>query len=240
MKSIILSLLLIWPVLLSAKPEANPNTKTPIEATTWTREELAMANTAKDVDYLSDEEKKIIFYMNLARMDGTRFFNTYFQTFVDSHNLKMRQYSNYKELKVNRYDAYYRGLEQDLRRAKNLGILYPDETLTYVSDQHGKDMNKHNMVGHVSSDGRTMVNRIEKYYKDRGMAENLAFGFAGGLENVCMLLLDTGIPDVGHRKNILNTSLGLNLVGVSIQPHPHYKYSATIDFVAVPNVKPKN
>jgi hypothetical protein len=120
MKSIILSLLLIWPVLLSAKPEANPNTKTPIEATTWTREELAMANTAKDVDYLSDEEKKIIFYMNLARMDGTRFFNTYFQTFVDSHNLKMRQYSNYKELKVNRYDAYYRGLEQDLRRAKNL------------------------------------------------------------------------------------------------------------------------
>jgi uncharacterized protein YkwD len=85
-----------------------------------------------------------------------------------------------------------------------------------------------------------MVNRIEKYYKDRGMAENLAFGFAGGLENVCMLLLDTGIPDVGHRKNILNTSLGLNLVGVSIQPHPHYKYSATIDFVAVPNVKPKN
>jgi hypothetical protein len=50
-------------------------------------------------------------------------------------------------------------------------------------------------------------------------------------------LLDTGIPDVGHRKNILNTTIGLNLVGVSIQAHPHYKYSATIDFVAIPNLK---
>jgi uncharacterized protein YkwD len=239
MKSILLTLLLILPLLQPATSKPNRNTTIQASALNWTGEELAMANTAKDVDYLSDEEKKIIFYMNLARMDGTRFFNTYFQTFVDSHNQKMKRYSNYKDLKVNRYDAYYRGLEQDLKRAKNLGILYPDETLTYVSDQHGKDMNRHNISGHVSSDGRTMVNRIEKYYKNRGMAENLAFGFSGALENVCMLLLDTGIPDVGHRKNILNTTLGLNLVGVSIQPHPHYKFSATIDFVAVPTVKTK-
>jgi uncharacterized protein YkwD len=237
MKPILIALLFIWPVLLHAKPTGQQTTEYPPARAGWSSEELALANTARDVDYLSTEEKKIIFYMNLARMDGTRFFNTYFQDFVDAHNIKMKRYSNYKDLKVNRYDAYYRGLEQDLKRAKNLGILYPDETMTYVSDQHGKDMNKHNMIGHVSSDGRTMVNRIEKYYKNRGMAENLAFGFAGGLENVCMLLLDTGIPDVGHRKNILNTTLGLNLVGVSIQPHPHYKYSATIDFVAIPNFK---
>jgi uncharacterized protein YkwD len=237
MKSILLSLLFIWPILLTAKIKPKQDTMFPPARAGWTMEELALANTAKDVDYLSTEEKNIIFYMNLARMDGTRFFNTYFQDFVNSNNLKMRRYSNYNELKVNRYDAYYRGLEQDLKRAKNLGLLYPDETLTYVSDQHGSDMNRHNIIGHVSSDGRTMVNRIDKYYKNRGMAENLAFGFSGGLDIVSMLLLDTGIPDVGHRRNILNTTLGLNLVGVSIQPHPHYRYSATIDFVAIPNLK---
>jgi uncharacterized protein YkwD len=237
MKSILLSLLFIWPILLTAKSKPQQVTMLPPARAGWTMEELALANTAKDVDYLSNEEKNIIFYMNLARMDGTRFFNTYFQDFVNANNLKMRRYSNYNELKVNRYDAYYRGLEQDLKRAKNLGLLYPDETLTYVSDQHGSDMNRHNIIGHVSSDGRTMVNRIEKYYKNRGMAENLAFGFSGGLDIVSMLLLDTGIPDVGHRRNILNTTLGLNLVGVSIQPHPHYRYSATIDFVAIPNLK---
>jgi hypothetical protein len=203
----------------------------------WSNEELAIANTAKNVDYLSLEEQRIIFYMNLIRMDGEKFFNTYFKDFVKDHNQRMKKYSNYDELKINEYDRYYRGLEIDLKKVKNLGLFYPDETLTYVALQHGKDMNRKNIAGHRSSDGRGPQDRIAKYYPNRAMAENLAFGFANGLDNVCMLLLDKGVPDLGHRKNILNTSNGLNIVGVSIQKHPGYKYSATIDFVAVPNLK---
>ncbi len=206
-------------------------------AAKWTTAELNLANTAKNVKYLSTEEKKIIFYMNLVRMDGKRFFDTYFQQYIDEHNSKMKQYSNYKEVRVSRNDPYYRGLEQDLQNIKNLGLLYPDETLTYVARQHGRDMNKKNIAGHNSSDGRTMVDRIRKYYPNHGMAENLAFGFSSALANVSLLLLDKGVPDLGHRKNILNKTLGINIVGVSIQPHPHYKYSATIDFVALRNFK---
>ncbi|TDO23052.1 CAP domain-containing protein [Pedobacter duraquae] len=204
----------------------------------WTQEEINKANTASNVNYLTDEEKKIIFYMNLVRMDGPKFFDTYFQDYVDMHNQQMKKYSNYNDLKINRYDPYYRGLKEDLKNVKNLSLLYPDESLSYVAKQHGKDMNKHNVAGHNSYDGRTMVNRIEKYYPNRGMAENLAFGFSTGLANVSLLLLDQGVADLGHRKNILNNTLGLNIVGVSIQPHPHYKYSATMDFVAIPNLKP--
>lgn len=203
----------------------------------WSRSELEMANTARDVDYLSDEEKSMILYMNLIRMDGEKFFNTYFQEFVTAHNERMKQYSNYKELKVNTYDRYYRGLAIDLKNVKNLGLLYPDETLTYVALQHGKDMNKKNIAGHRSSDGRSTQDRIAKYFPNHAMAENLAFGFSKGLDNICMLLLDKGVPDLGHRKNILNSTHGLNIVGVSIQKHPAYKYSATIDFVGIPNLK---
>ena len=191
----------------------------------------------KDVDYLSKEEKQIIFYMNLARMDGKKFFNTYFKAFVKDHNQRMKKYSNYNDLKINEYDRYYRGLEMDLKKVKNIGLFYPDETLTYVALQHGKDMNRKNIAGHKSSDGRSPQDRIAKYYPNKAMAENLAFGFAYGLDNVCMLLLDKGVPDLGHRKNILNTKSGLNIVGVSIQKHPEYKYSATIDFVGIPNLK---
>jgi len=242
MKSILIAFFLALPLF----PKANINDskyKTDSlfseeeAAAKWSSAELERANTAKNVKYLSAEEKKIIFYMNLVRMDGKRFFDTYFQQYIDEHNLKMKQYSNYKEVRVTRYDPYYRGLEQDLKEIKNLGLLYPDETLSYVSRQHGKDMNKHNLAGHNSSDGRTMVDRIKKYYPNRSMAENLAFGFSSGLANVSLLLLDKGVPDLGHRKNILNKTLGINIVGVSIQPHPHYKYSATIDFVAIPNLK---
>lgn len=245
MKSILFALLLSTSIYAGAENISDPanieqqyyNDIEKQASSKWTAAELDRANTAKNAKYLSAEEKKIIFYMNLARMDGKRFFDTYFQQYIDEHNLRMKQYSNYREVRVSRNDPYYRGLEQDLRDVKNLGLLYPDETLTYVSQQHGKDMNKRNLAGHNSSDGRTMVDRIKKYYPNHGMAENLAFGFSSGLANVSLLLLDKGVPDLGHRKNILNKTLGINIVGVSIQPHPHYKYSATIDFVAIPNLK---
>lgn len=238
MRLISLALFMVLPLYLY------PNHTIPVstgyhvgEKNKWSDEELIRANTAKDIDYLSEEEKNIIFYMNLMRIDGEKFFNTCLQDFVKDHNQRMLQYSNYKELKINTYDRYYRGLQQDLKNVKNLGLYYPNETLTYVSLQHGKDMNRKNIAGHNSSDGRSMYDRISKYYPNRSMAENLAFGFAKGLDNVCMLLLDKGVPDLGHRKNMLNTKNKLNIVGVSIQRHPAYKYSATIDFVGIPELK---
>lgn len=203
-------------------------------AKTWTPEELENANTAKNTSYLNDEEKKIIFYMNLARTDGEKFFNTYFQDFVQAYNVDMQQYRNYDELKVNRKDKYYRGLEKDLKTIKGLTLFSPDETLTWISQQHAKDMKKHNLAGHNSSDGRSVSDRIWKYYPGRAVSENLAFGFSKGLANVCMLLLDKNVPDLGHRKTILGTSYNLSLVGVNISSHPGYKYCAVIDFISEP------
>jgi len=203
-------------------------------ASRWTPEELERANTAKNTTYLNDEEKKIIFYMNLSRMDGTKFFNTYFQDFVNAYNIDMQQYSNFDDLRVNRKDKYYRGLEKDLKDIKGLSIFSPDETMTYIAQQHAKDLSKNNIAGHNSSDGRTVKDRISQYYPRRAMAENLAFGFSKGLANVCMLLLDKNVPDLGHRKTILGTSYNLTLVGVNIRKHPGYRYCAVIDFTSDP------
>lgn len=200
----------------------------------WTKEEFDRANTAKNASYLNEEEKKIILYMNLARIDGDKFFKTYFQDFTDAYNQDMQQYSNFNDLRVNRKDKYYRGLEKDLKEIKGLPVLSPDETLTWIAQQHAKDMNKNNIAGHNSSNGDTVKDRISKYYKGTAMAENLAFGFSKGLANVCMLLLDKNVPDLGHRKNILNTSYNLSLVGVNINKHPGYKYCAVIDFISAP------
>lgn len=204
---------------------------------TWTEQELENANTAKDTPYLNDEEKKVVFYMNLARTDGTKFFNTFFQDFVNAYNIDMQRYNNYNELKVNRKDKYYRGLQEDLAEIKGLPLFSPDETLTWIAQQHAKDMSKNNLAGHNSSDGRTPIDRISKYYAGRAMGENLAFGFSKGLANVCMLLLDKNVPDLGHRKTILGTRYNLSLVGVNIRQHPGYKYCAAIDFVSAPAAK---
>ena len=200
----------------------------------WSREELRMANTAGNSSYLTGQEKDLVIYMNLARMDGEKFFNTYFQDFVDDYNKKVMKYSNYNELKISRNDKYYRSLEQQIKAVKDLPMLWPDEALSVVARQHARDMNRNNFTGHNSSDGRSVKDRISKVYPKRSNGENLAFGFSSGFENICMLLLDKGVPDLGHRKMILGDSYGLNYVGVSIQPHRKYGYCAVIDFVSLP------
>lgn len=203
-------------------------------ANTWTASELKNADTARDVPYLNDEEKKLIFYMNLARTNGEKFFNTYFQDFTDAFNQEMQQYRNYNDLRVNRKDKYYRGLEKDLKDVRNLPLFEPDETLTWVAQQHAKDLKKTNKAGHNSSDGRSVKDRINPYYPNRAMAENLAFGFSKGLANICMLLLDKNVNDLGHRKTILSTKNNLKYTGVTIGPHPGYKYCAVMDFISGP------
>lgn len=204
-------------------------------AGSWTKEELKMANTAGNAPYLTGEEKDIVIYMNLVRMDGERFFNTFLQDFIDDYNEKMKQYSNYERLKISRTDNYYKSLKNDLKNIKLLPAFWPDEALSWVARQHAKDLNRNNFAAHNSSDGRTAKDRIGKMYPNKSNGENLAFGFSTGLGNVCLLLIDKGVPDLGHRKMILNTSYQLNTVGVSIQPHKTYRYCAVIDFVALPH-----
>lgn len=212
----------------------NSAAKNTSKSLSWSKEELRKANTAGNAKYLSGEEKDLILYMNLMRMDGEKFFNTFFQEFVDTHNKQMMQYSNYKQLRIDRNDSYYRSLEKDLKKVKNFPLFWPDEALSYVARQHAKDMNTRNYAAHTSKDGRTVKDRISTMYPKRSHGENLAFGFPTGLGNVCMLLLDKGVPDLGHRKLLFNTAYNLNFVGVSIQPHKGYRYCSVTDFVALP------
>lgn len=200
----------------------------------WSKEELRMANTAGDVNYLNGEEKDMVIYMNLVRMDGEKFFNTYFQDYVEKHNKQMSKYSNFKELRILRTDKYYKSLENDLKNIKDLPQLWPDEAMSWVSEQHAKDMNKRNYATHNSLDGRTVKDRIGKMYPKKACGENLAFGYSTGLANICMLLLDRGVPDLGHRRLIITDDYKFNFIGVSIQPHKGYKYCSVTDFVALP------
>ncbi|WP_242457784.1 CAP domain-containing protein [Pedobacter sp. BS3] len=205
----------------------------PVYAQTWTSGELKAANTAANANYLSAEEKNIIFYMNLARLDGEKFFKTCFMEYVEANNEEMKQYSNYDELKIEKHTSYYKSLKKDLQQIKGLPMLYPDKALCQVAANQAGDLNRHNLTGHISSTGTTPAMRIGKIYPRKALAENCEFGNSKGLNIVCNLLLDKGVPSLGHRINILNTSYRFNFVGVSIARHPSYRFCSVIDFVAL-------
>jgi uncharacterized protein YkwD len=200
----------------------------------WTEAEYQRANTAANVSYLSSEEKNIVLYMNLARIDGEKFYQTILEDYISNYNAKVRKFRNYNDLKISKNNPYYLSLLTHLRGIKNLPLFYPDDKLSMVSRNHAIDLNRNSLDTHESSNGDKFSKRISKYYPNRTMSENIDFGNAIGLDIVCHLLLDCGVPSLGHRFTILDQKNKLNIVGVSIQRHPSYSWCAVIDYVAKP------
>jgi hypothetical protein len=200
----------------------------------WTDAEFRRANTAANASYLTNEEKNVVMYMNLIRIDGEKFYYTFLEDYINNYNAKVRQYRNYNELRITRNNSYYTSLLKHLRGIKNLQVFYPDDKLTTLSRSHAQDLNRNNLDTHESSNGDKFSKRLSKYFPNKSMSENIDFGYSNSLDIVCHLLLDCGVPSLGHRFNLLDQKYKLNTVGVSIQPHPSYSWCAVIDFVAQP------
>ena len=60
------------------------------------------------------------------------------------------------------------------------------------------------------------------------VGENCSYGYDQAIDIVLTLMIDEGIKDVGHRKNILSEDF--NSVGVAIRPHKNYRINCVIDF----------
>lgn len=188
----------------------------------FTEQEISMANTAANASWLSDEEKKVILYMNLARMNGEKFYMSYIPDYIINHNKVFSP-------KISRSNRYLKSLKSDLRDVKNLPMLYPDSILSMAAAFHVKDMGESGRLGHDSSDGTTFSERLHRYSENISFAaENCSYGSSGALNIVCSLLLDIGVPSLGHRINILTPDF--NFVGTSIGYHRTYRINCVIDF----------
>ncbi|MDN3586433.1 CAP domain-containing protein [Pedobacter aquatilis] len=200
----------------------------------WTDAEFKRANTGANADYLTSEEKNTLLYMNLIRIDGEKFYYTFLEDYINNYNEKVKKYRNYNELKISRNNSYYTSLLKHVRGIKNLPMFYPDEKLSSISRNHAVDLNRNNIDTHESSNGESFASRVSKHFPKKAMSENIDFGYSNSLDIVCHLLLDCGVPSLGHRQNLLDQKYKLNTVGISIQPHPSYSWCAVIDFVAQP------
>jgi uncharacterized protein YkwD len=176
----------------------------------WNPEVLKKANTAKDASYLSKEEKAVVLYLNLVRLDPKLFAETYLKKYLDSTQEK---------------SSYTKSLLKTLPTTKSMGVLVPDKKLCDFAKAHAVQFGKEGRIGHANYN-----ERILKIKKDFGgsMAENCDYGNKKALDIVMSLLIDEGIKDLGHRENILDPEY--KFIGTSIQPHKRYEWNCVMDF----------
>ena len=171
--------------------------------------EIAKANTAAGISSLTQMEKDIILYCNLARLDGTKFWAAYGDQATGS-------------------SAYVSSLVTDLKAISGLAMLEPEKSLMDAAAYHANDMSINNFFEHTSSDGTSFGDRVYGFYDGNAIAENISAGKNTALGVVLQLLVDDGVSSLGHRKNILSSKY--KAIGVKTVTHKTWRTVTVQDF----------
>jgi uncharacterized protein YkwD len=177
----------------------------------WDSEVVRSLHTAEGIGYLTEEEQKVVLFMNMARHDGPLFASTFLDAYVTENKVEK--------------SSYLRSLYKDLKKTAGLPPLLVEEDLTAVAQGHANVSGQTGHVGHKNFAKRFAPLRGNPY---TAWAENCSYGYEDAVEIVITLLIDEGVKGVGHRINILNPEF--NSVGVAIYPHKKYRTNCVIDF----------
>jgi len=105
-----------------------------------------------------------------------------------------------------------------LRQTRPMSALRTSSGMTLGARDHVQDQAPRGLMNHKGTDGSMAWDRVSRYgdWKSK-ISENMTFGPATAHDVVAALLIDDGIADRGHRKNILDPEV--KLVGISCGPH---------------------
>ncbi|MBL4594830.1 MAG: CAP domain-containing protein [Flavobacteriales bacterium] len=206
-KSIIVVLLLvISPTVFSQKI-------TPFHS--WKTKVLAKANSARRMKDVSFQEKKVIFYINLARMNGALFVETYLKDYREDVRIPKNK--------------YYRSLVKTLREQEALPPLLPQEDLFKEAIKHAKEMGRVGKKGHRSANHKSFDERMKKLKKKyKKMKESNQYGYPDALSIVIDLLIDDDKESLIHRKTLLHKDL--KYIGIGIRSHKKYRINTSLLF----------
>ena len=106
-----------------------------------------------------------------------------------------------------------------------LNALTPSENLHRMAKDHAVKSGKSGEVGHAHFEDR-LAKFTKSNYTFSG--ENCAYGMNEAFIIFMQLLIDDGVEDLGHRKNLLNKDF--KKIGVSQQPHKKYRWNCVMEF----------
>lgn len=157
--------------------------------------------------YASNIEKDVYNYLNYARTRPKEFC----EKFVIPN--------------WNKNNSYENSLVETMMSLKPMGTLLPNRELYASADCHAIVSGELGFVGHTRSVNRKTKKKCDEYFA----GECISYGMEDGLAVVLQLLIDNGVPSLGHRK--ICFSEGYSRVGISIRKHQKYGVNCVLDFM---------
>ncbi|HVX51928.1 MAG TPA: CAP domain-containing protein [Chitinophagaceae bacterium] len=154
------------------------------------------------VSKLTNQAKDFLYWTNYSRKNPRRFWDSVVAPIIISF--------------PNLQSSYSESLKSDLYATPPLPLLKLNNNLMFTAQAHASDIGlKKGKPGHISTDGRSFIDRIKAVGIKNCGGENVSLGNVDPIMSLVLLYIDYGIPTLGHRKSLLNPNYVETGIGVS-------------------------
>lgn len=164
--------------------------------------QMIKANTGAKVNYMNNVEKETLKLINLARLYPKQF---------------LKFYLDYAGVLAVSGNTYYTTLTKELKEMESRPALLPDQKMYDLAKCWATEAGQEGIIGH---------NR--KNCKGGYYGECCSYGCGTALSVVMQLLIDEGVPSLGHRRICLGKEF--TVAGISQQPHKQWGVNTVLDF----------
>ena len=189
---------------------------------------LPQPNKVDKPDYLSLLEKAVVNEMNLARSSPKEYLSL-LEQFRKVYDGKLLKLPGQTPILTKEGTSAVAEAIRSLRSRTPVSPLSPSKGMSLGAKDHIRDLRTSGASQHKGSDGSQAWERVNRYGTwQKIIGENISFGHNKARNIVMVLLIDDGVPNRGHRKNILNPDF--RVVGVACGDHPTYRTICVITF----------
>jgi hypothetical protein len=143
---------------------------------------------------LSRDAQEMLYYTNLARLKPRFFWDSVMVPLLGTF------------LPLNTPEA--KSLRAELGTAPELPMFRLNAALIETAQAHADDIAKKKApISHTSTDKTPFATRINRAGIRFCASENISLSSQGVIIAVALLYLDINVPDLGHRKSLMNPSL---------------------------------
>ncbi len=188
---------------------AGPSDQLSLIHSSWTRDQLDAANTAKDAKALSEQEREAILYINLCRL--------YPKEFAEKEVLNYHLAEDYEDSYIREFEQYRKSLLRELANRKPCAALVLDKRLQNDAECYAAEISVNKRAPHQRKD-----------CPPSNSAECVSFGQDLGIDVAFQWLVDSGIRSLGHRRICLDESIVR--IGLSMNSHFEWEFCAVAEF----------